>query len=454
MKKSQKTLLAVGVATAMVALAGCSGGGNDTAAADFTTTPTGTLNAWGFDNADDVGTSRLDYAKAQLKDVDIKIDQTAFDAQKFTTRAASGSVPDIVQMDRQFVGTYAAQGLIQPLDKCFEAGDVDADERWYENVVDDVTYDDQMWGVPQFYQPPAIILNKKVMDAAGVTADQIDTSKPDVLIEAAKKMYKESGGNPTTIGFDPVATGQGELWMLGYGGQVIDDNGKPALDDPDNVKAIEFLTELADAQGGFAKMKSFSDSFDTFGDNNQFVADQVGAQLNAQWYVNVLSPYADQVEIEAVPFRDQDGEPFSVTGGTAFVIPTGAKNPSAACQWALDLTSQDAWMAAGEARADTIAAKPGAINTGLFTGSPEADKAVREKFVGDSGNAGFDQTISTFYDVAAEGRSFGSSPAGQAIKSELNNAITSALLGDKTPEKALEDAQAAAMTAYTQAGGQ
>jgi multiple sugar transport system substrate-binding protein len=321
-------------------------------------------------------------------------------------------------------------------------------------VVDDVTYDDQMWGVPQFYQPPAIILNKKVMDAAGVTADQIDTSKPDVLIEAAKKMYKESGGNPTTIGFDPVATGQGELWMLGYGGQVIDDDGKPTLDDPNNVKAIEFLTELADAQGGFAKMKSFSDSFDTFGDNNQFVADQVGAQLNAQWYVNVLSPYADQVEIEAVPFRDQDGEPFSVTGGTAFVIPTGAKNPSAACQWALDLTSQDAWMAAGEARADTIAAKPGAINTGLFTGSPEADKAVREKFVGDSGNAGFDQTISTFYDVAAEGRSFGSSPAGQAIKSELNNAITSALLGDKTPEKALEDAQAAAMTAYTQAGGQ
>lgn len=439
------------VAASVVVLSGCgSSGGQPAADADFSADPEGTLAAWGFENADDVGTSRLDYAAAQLDGVEVDLDATAFDAQKFTTRLASGDVPDVVQMDRRYVTTYAAQDLIMPLDQCFEAHDVTPREHWYPAVVDDVTYDDAVWAVPQFYQPPAILLNKTVLDEAGVTAQEIDTSQPDVLLGAIEKIYQESGGVPTRLGFDPVATGQSGLWILAMGGQLNDDEGAPTLDDPSNVAGVEMLKEITDAQGGFASVKSFTDSFDTFGDDNQFVAGQVGAQVNAQWYPNVLSPYVDQLELEAVPFRDADGEPFSVASGTAFVIPAGAENPAAACAWMLELTSDEAWDAAGEARAETREAD-GGINTGLFTGSPDADQRLREAYVTESGNAGFDQVISTYYDVVDYGQSFGSSPAGQEIQNELNNAITAALLGDKSPEDALADAQQAAMRAYDKA---
>ena len=454
--KTTRTLILAVTATATLGLvAGCSSGGGAATpdSVTFDGELTGTLSAWGFDNADEVGTSRLDYAEQQLDGVTIEIDATAFDAQKFTTRAASGDVPDVVQMDRQFVATYAAQDLIVPLDDCYSERNVNPDDAYYESVVDDLEYDDQVWGVPQFYQPPAILLNKRVMDAAGVTVDQIDTSKPDELLAAAEAMYKESGSNPSVLGFDPIGVNQAGLWMLGYGGQLVDDDGVPALDDEDNAAAISFLKELYDAQGGYDKVKSFTDSFDVFGDANPYVADQVASEVNPQWYVNVLTPYVDEVEIEAVPFKNIDGENFTVASGTAFVIPTGAKNPAAACAWALDLTSTDAWMAAGEARAGTISDTPGAINTGLFTGSPEADEAVRSAYVQESGNAGFDQTISTYYDIVGAGESYGASPAGQEIQTELKNAVSSVLLGDKTPEEALKDAQAAAMRAYDQAVG-
>ena len=442
--------LVAGAATALV-LTGCSGGGGGAAEdVDWSAKPAGALAAWGFENADGVGQSRLDYAEKQLGDVEIKVDATAFDAQKFTTRLASGNVPDVVQMDRRYVTQYAAQGLIVPLDACFKAHDVTPDEHWYESVVDDVRYEDGVWAVPQFYQPPAILLNKTVMDEAGVTAEEIDTSKPDVLLAAIGKMYQESGGVPTRLGFDPVSTGQASLWVLGMGGQLTDADGKPTLDDPGNQAGIDLLKQINDAQGGYAAIKSFSDAFDTFGDKNQFVSNQVGSQVNAQWYPNVLSPYVDQLNIEAVPFKDAEGNPFSVSGGSAFVIPVGAKNPGAACAWMLDLTSDDAWQAAGEARAATVT-KDGGINTGLFTGSPAADKSIREQFVVPSGNAGFDQVISTYYEVVDFGSTFGSSPAGQDIQNELNNAVTAALLGDKTTEEALADAQKAAMKAYEKA---
>jgi len=439
------------LAASVIVLTSCSGGSDDPAAdVDFAAPPTGTLSAWGFENADDVGQSRLDFAAEKLGDVEVTLDATAFDAQKFTTRIAGGNVPDVVQMDRRYVTTYAAQGLLMPLDACFAAKGVVPTDRWYQNVVDDVTYQDAVYAVSQFYQPPAILLNMTVLNEAGVSPDAFDTSNMDGLVAAVEKMYQGSGSTPTRLGLDPVATGQGGLWVLGMGGQLTDAEGRPTLDDPSNAAGIDALKRITDAQGGYAAVKSFTDSFDTFGDANQFVTNKVAAQVANQWYPNVLGAYRDRISLQAVPFRDADGKPFSVASGTAFVIPAGAKNPAAACQWMTDLTSTDAWMAAGAARAETIEGK-GGLNTGLFTGSPEADEMIRSQYVTSTGDAGFDQVISTYYDVVASGRSFGSSPAGQDIQNELNNAITAALLGDKTTEQALADAQQAAQRAYDNA---
>jgi len=454
MKSKRAALAAVAMTAAAVILAGCSSGGADSSGAkssSFSTKVSGTLNAWGFNSPDEVGTSRLAYAKKKLSGVTIKMDETAFDAQKFTTRVASGNVPDVVQMDANVVATYAAQGLIMPLDQCFATYHVDPSSYYYKSVADDVTYRGKVYAVPQFYQPPAIILNKKVMDAAGVTPDQINTSKPEVLLGAIKKMYKASGSNPTVLGFNPVASGQPGLWILGYGGRLTDENGKPTLDDPRNEKGLEVLKQITDAQGGYAKVKSFTDSFDMFGEDNEFTKGQVGAEVDNQWYVNVLAPYASQLDIATVPFYASDGKPFTVANGTSFVIPTAAKNKDAACAWAIALTSPAAWDAAGAARAQTVAKKPGGINTGLFTGVPSVDKTLREKYVKPSGNAGFDQTISTFYDIVGDGKSFGASPAGQQINTELQNVISSVLLGQKSPAAALKDAQASALRAYKQA---
>lgn len=448
-----RALLALTLAASLTALTACSSGGGDTSGSgpSFSTKASGTLKAWGFNNADDVGKARLAYAKSQLKGVTITLDQTAFDAQKFTTRVASGQVPDVVQMDASFVDTYAAQGLITPLDQCYAAHKVTPTSQYYPQVVDYIKYKGKVYAVPQFYQPPAILLNERVMKAAGVTDADIDTSKPDALVAAVKKMTTFSGGKPTRIGFDAQATGQSYLWILGQGGRLADKNGKPTLNDPANAKGIDLLKRIYDAEGGYAKVKSFADSFDFFGAKNQFVKDQVGAEVDAQWYVNVLTPSVKQVDLGAVAFKDPSGNPYTTSGGTAFVIPAGAKNKDAACSWMLSLTSDPAWIAAADARKATLAKTPGAINTGLFTGNPSADQRIRSEYVKSSGNAGFDKAIATFYSILPSGKSYGPSPAGQDIQTDIANAITAVLLGQKSTTQALADAQKSALRAYQQA---
>ncbi len=453
MNRKQGGLAVLMTAASLVVAAACgSGGGSSTNASNvsFSGTPKGTLNAWAFNGADDVGKARMADVKQALSGVTIKYDLTSFDSQKFTTRLASGDVPDVVQMDRQYVPTYAAQGLILPLDKCYSQNNVDPKQRFYSAVLGDVTYKGQVWGVPQFWQPPAILLNKTVMDAAGVTNSDIDTSKPDVLMAAIKKMYKASGGVPVVLGFNAQPTGLYNLWVVGLGGQLVDSSGKPTLNDARNAYPLEFLKQISDAQGGWAKDKSFTDAFDTFGANNQFVKKQVGSEVDWQWYPNVLAPYQKQINIEAVSVKDKSGNPVAVAGGEAFVIPAKAKNPVAACAYALRLTSEQDWMAGAAARAQTLA-KSGGINTGLFTGSPQADQAIRAKYVKPSGNAGFDEVINTYYSVLSVGKSVGSSPAGQAIQQALINAINSTLLGQQTATAALNQAQQQAMNAYNNA---
>lgn len=465
MKRNHQSLVAATAGLAALSLAACSGGdasptpsgsdgGEDTST--FTTEISGTVNGWAYDNADDVGQARIDFAADELADsgVTIELDQSAFDAQKFTTRVASGDIPDVVQINRGFVATYAAQGLIRPLDECFATWGVDPTEYWYPQVIDDVRYDGKIYAVPQFYQPPAILLNTRVMDAAGVAKEDLDTSDQETFLSAVEAMTQMDGDNPTVIGFDPQAVNKAGLWLLSFGGKTINEDGSPALDDPKNVEAIEFLKKVYDLQGGYANAQSYIDSFDVFGDNNMFVADQVGAEVFDQWYPNVLTSYADQVEISAIPVMTQSGEPFTVASGTSFMLPANSENPAAACAWAISTTSLGAWEAAGNARGETTANDPGrnGINTGLFTGSPEADELNRTNWTTGAGYEGFQEAIDTYYEVALNGQSFGSSPVGQQIESELKNAMTAALLGEKTPEQALSDAQTAAQRAYDQVG--
>lgn len=424
---------------------GASPGGS----ASFGAEPSGNLKTSGFNPSDEVGASRADFAKKALPNVTVTMDTTNFDSQKFAAQAASGQTPDLIQVDRSIVATLADKKLIIPLDDCYAAHNVVPDKQYYPSTVKDVTFDGKVYGVPQFFQATALLANKRVLKQAGIDGASLDTSKPDLVLQAAKALSKESGGTPTVLGFDPDMPGSANIWFRAFGGSVFADDGAPTLDSAENVKALTWLKDLMDAQGGYAKIKSFKDSMDVFGDGNQYVKDQVGVQTWAQWYPNVLAATASKVSLEAIPIRTLKGDPLAMAGGSAFAIPTGGANPTAACAWALSATSTDAWLAAGEAREATVK-KNGSIMTGLMTGSPVADKAVRDKFVKPSGNADFDQVIATYYDVLDHNEGLGSSAVGQQAKQELDNAVIVALTGEKDPKQALTDAQAAAQRAWDQ----
>ena len=252
------------------------------------------------------------------------------------------------------------------------------------------------------------------------------------------------------LGFDPDAPGSASIWFTAFGGRLYGDDGAPMLDDPKNVEALDWMKQVLDAQGGYAKVKSFKDSMDVFGKNNQYVADQVGVQTWAQWYPNVLARHGEQ----GVPRRGSDQDHLGQDSGhgrwNVLCHPQVREEPRGRLRLG-DRGHVDGRVAGGrEGEGGDGREEPDSIATGLMTGSPVADKAVREQYVKPSGNADFDQVIKTYYAVLPDNSSFGASPVGQQVKQELDNAVVVALTGEKTPQQALADAQTAAQRAWDQ----
>ncbi len=443
---TRRNALSLALVPPLLAATGCGVGAARQRA--YTTDLRGKLSLYGWQATDEVGQAREGYAAHQLSHIPITYDRANFDPQKFTALLASGRVPDIVVMMRTFIGTYAAKGLIRPLDEAFDMAGFDPRAHYYPATLDDVTMDGKIYGIPQFWQPFALLLNKRVMERSGVTDEDMDLSDTERFLDAVRKMYRGRHGKPQTLGLYPSITDSMPDWITAFDGRLMDESGRPTLDDPGVVAAVRFLKSVYDVQGGYAVVESYFQSFDQFGNGNQYVRDQVGAQLYAQWYPNVLSATAKKVSIMATPLRDRSGNPFACSQGTAFVVPKTAPNPSAAVAWARAVTSDSAWLAAGVARAKTVHDTPGGINTGLFTGARSADDLVRRKYVKPSGNADFDQVIQAYYQVVRHGRSIGASAAGLAIRRELANAVVQAFTGSKPVADALHDAQTAALYGY------
>ena len=410
------------------------------------------VDVMGWTTGDEVGTSRVDYVKKQDPSLDVKVDENGFDQQKFATAMGGGSAPAGVSMDRQLLATYAQKGFLEPLDECISANGIDMGQ-FYPDAVAEATWNGHVYGIPEFYTIREVYVNNRVAKAAGVTPADLDTSNWDGIKAAAAKMYKETDGKPSTIGFDPKVPEFLPLWTMINGGSIVSADGKPTLNDPKVVEALQFAVDLVNAQGGWANFKSFRDTWDFFGEGNEFAKgkDQIGAMPYEQWYVNVLAGFGDSIDLSAVPIKAKDGSPITMASGSAFAIPKGSPNAGGMCEFMKLVTSQDAWAAAGAAR-DAKVKQDKSVFTGLFTANKTANDALQTKYVKPSGNDNIDAVIKVFYDALGSAKTVPPSPVGQDIQNAYNQAVTDAL-GGADPQQALDDAQQAAQNAYDDAMG-
>ena len=329
--------------------------------------------------ADEIAVTRYNVFAEQYPDVAMEFTEADFNAQAFLTAVAAGSPPDVVRMDRAIVGTYVAQGALEPLTTCISTFGIDM-AQYREPAVAALTIDGEVYGVPEFYDSRIILTNDSVLEEVSLTPEDINTADWDALKAANEKLLKKDGNRPSRIGFDPKLPEFLPLWAKANGADIISADGKTSqLEDPKVIEALEYAVSLVKAHGDAPAFSDFKTNGpggkDFFGPANQFAEDTVGAFPMEQWYLNVLANNTPEEKISFVPFKDRQGNNISLSGGSAWVIPASAKNKDAACEFMRVITLPDSWYAAAKVRADKRAADKEAF-TGVYTANKAADERI------------------------------------------------------------------------------
>ncbi|GAA4493876.1 extracellular solute-binding protein [Actinoallomurus oryzae] len=407
---------------------------------------TGTVSIQGLGKPDDVGGARRNAFKSAYPKVQVNINEGDFDPQQFLSAIASGNPPDLVYLDRDLVGSYAAKGAIQPLDDLIDKAGIKM-SLYRPAAAKEVTIDGKVYGVPEFYDTRNILMSGKVLRSAGLTAADLATTDWDKLHTNAAKLYKVSGGKITRIGFDPKLPEFLPLWAKANGADMINPDGSPNLADPRIIEALTYALSLIGEQGGWSKFKAFRDAWDLFGSGNEFNKGQAGAFPWEGWYVNVLVQATPKLDLESIPFTDRQGKPISFSNGSAWCLPKGSKNPAAAVNYMKFMTATDTWLKAAAARQATVE-KNKSIFTGLWTANPTADAQIKAKYV-KPGTTGFDKAIQNYYASTDYAFSIPPSKASSEIKTAWTDAVNRALSGQQKPDAAMKQAQSEAAKAFS-----
>jgi len=465
-RRSTATVALVVLSLVMAACGGDSGttpsastpGATDDGAASPTTpasvppvTIEGDLNVFGFayETGDEIAKERLDYFRDNHPDVTVTVSESGFDDQQFLAALNSSSPPDAVNLPRIRIGTYIARGVLEPLDECVAQTGADMGV-FYDAAVQQVTMDGQIYAFPEFLNTRAWILNNAAFEDAGISADDFDPSDWDAIAAANEELIVGSGTDLSRIGIDPKLPEFLPLWARANGVDLLSEDGMTSnLDDPAVAEAVEFGIGLIDAHGGYAPFKSFRDTWDFFGANNQVAADQVGGWPMEQWYYNVLASNSPDVDITVKPFMTREGEEIAYSDGNSWAIVAGTDNFAAACQLAFEATSAPAWERAARERAD-LREEAGTPNTGTFTANREADEIIFGEIVNLEDMPVFQAAVEEVVRLQESAFALPASPAGSEFITAMEAGVNEALTG-AAPADALANADQDAQNAIDDA---
>src|SRR4051812_36490181 len=168
------------VLTACGGIGGSSGGGDAGADADGgaidTSKATGEISYWLWENAQQPAyQSCADLFQQQNPGTKITISQFAWDDywNKLTGAFVAGSAPDVFTDHLAKYGEFVSQDQLVPLDDTLKKDNFDVNQ--YQPGLADlwVGQNGKRYGLPKDFDTVSVFYNKKLVDAGGVTEDQL-----------------------------------------------------------------------------------------------------------------------------------------------------------------------------------------------------------------------------------------------------------------------------------------
>jgi len=239
-RRPHRAVSAAAAAVACLVASAC------TSAAPPAPKPVVTVAVWGGDQDAKTYRQRIDLASSRVPGVDVKLLHISKNGDYGSTiqkMISDGNPPDIIEV-AESVHSYSSKNQLLPLNSFIDAEKLDLVGRFGQRAAHSYDRDGKTWALPDRTGPMVLYYNKDLFDKDGVSYPTADWKWPDFLA-AAQKLTVRDGDRTMRYGF---AAGDWWPWwmafMLQNGGRVLDDAGKPVINSPENVKAMQFYADL------------------------------------------------------------------------------------------------------------------------------------------------------------------------------------------------------------------
>lgn len=405
----------------------------------------GELVEWGFgiQETNPLARARVLAFQEAYPDVDLQIVET-FEVQNLLTGAASGNLPDVIWLNRGETASWAANGVLAPLTEYIERDEYDTSV-FYPFAIEETTYEDEIYGIPGGADVRALYVNLDHLDEIGVALEDIDTSDWDQLSELGAQLAKVNGDQVERWGFDhKVQAGNLWQWGFGNGGSFLSDDGMEAtFNMEENVEALQWAVDAYEAQGGSTLYDAFAT---TFQGDQQFAEGKVSMSIYEQWMLSAaIATVAPDMNFRMLPLRERDSGPdgpiATWSGGNAWYITTGAKNPDAAWEYIKFMHTDETWRIGAEA-VKALRQEQGNPYFPSLTGKPAVDQMQIDELYEPVSEA-FDGAVELLPQLLEGSRQrelYRSPVGGQLDQILLNDGIKPAFGGSASPQDALDTA--------------
>ncbi len=266
MRRTMKRVAALGLAGIMVgSLAACGGGstsdqgGSQSAgttqaegsSADSQEEVTLKISWWGNQNRHDYTQKILDKYTELHPNVKFEAMPSGWDGyfDKLSTQAASGTMPDIVQMDYLYITTYAKNNSLADLQPYVDNGTIDV-SGISDEVVNAGKIDDKLAGIVGSTGCLAVGYNPDVFKEAGMEEPNASGNWTwDDFVKTAKEVKEKTGKLGVTSTGVVDDTNLFNFWVRQHGEQLFSDDNKSLgyKDDQIMVDYLDMWKDLMDA---------------------------------------------------------------------------------------------------------------------------------------------------------------------------------------------------------------
>jgi arabinogalactan oligomer/maltooligosaccharide transport system permease protein len=319
-------------------------------------------------------------------------------ASKLEAAIPRGNGPDLVVFGHGTIGDWARAGLIEPLATTLPA------DQFLDGTVAPLSADGKLYGVPLAFKSLALFYRKDLVDHPPATTDE--------LVALARKWKASKPAGHYALAYEAGASFYHAPWLHGFGGQLLDAAGKPALDSDAAVASVAFVEQLAADEllppesTGVVATQLFNEG-------------RAGITINGPWFVGEIAagvPFG----VAPLPTVSATGKPAApLVEIEALLLPARGHDPNAASAFAL-------WLASGEAA--RIRARVGR-------------QTVAARAAWDDPEVARDPILSAFRAQLAATVPMPSSPAIRQIWEPLNQALRKVLRGATGARPALQEAQ-------------